>query len=105
MSTFTLPWTIHFFTQTSLKHLDPSVSFNHFFLDRKIAEVMNQKKKNTDLKFNNRDLFKIKKSYPFITINLTLLCQYELEFQTLWSMKHKIDCQKYCLKYESTEEK
>lgn len=26
-------------------HLDPSVSFDHFFLDRKIAEVMNQKKK------------------------------------------------------------
>lgn len=25
-------------------HLDPSVSFDHFFLDRKIAEVMNQKK-------------------------------------------------------------
>jgi len=25
-------------------HLDPRVSFDHFFLDRKIAEAMNQKK-------------------------------------------------------------
>lgn len=46
MSTFTFPWTIHFFTWTSPKHLDPSVSFNHFFLDSKTAEVMNQKKNN-----------------------------------------------------------
>lgn len=46
----------------AILHLDLSVSSDHFFLDRKIAELMNWKKKKIrDLKLNNRHLFKIKK--------------------------------------------